>query len=170
MIAAKRTMDRDIESCSFRKKANGKWVCDQFCFSLSHTDGYAAVAISGEAVGVDLESSERAKKRFSGSVRAMMEKICTETEASRYRMDSLADLLTVWTKKEAVYKCTEPDGFYPDRIESGGYRVKTYRTEGDGALYLSVCSALINSANYYFVKNGDLFPLEKQLSEVGWTT
>jgi len=165
--AAKRTMDKDIKNCSFKKKSNGKWVCDGFRFSLSHTAGYAAVAISGEDVGVDIESPEKYKKDVSRKVPDLMDKICTEKERAGYDAENLTDFLILWTKKEAIYKCKEPEGFYPKQIESGNYSTKTYRIEGECELFISVCSELLNSANYYFVKNGDLAPLEKQLSEMG---
>ena len=47
-----------IEKCNFTLSDTGKWECDSFYFSISHTKGLVAVAISNRPVGLDLEERQ----------------------------------------------------------------------------------------------------------------
>ena len=53
--AIEKTAGEPIENYAFEKKPNRKWVSDRLCFSLSHSDGAVAVALSDSAVGVDID-------------------------------------------------------------------------------------------------------------------
>ena len=49
------TIGEPIENFNFEKNPNRKWVSDRVYFSLSHSDGVVAVALSDREVGVDIE-------------------------------------------------------------------------------------------------------------------
>ena len=69
------------------------------CFNLSHSRGYAAVAVSDKPVGVDLEV-----------VRNYMERLPTrifspkELKWFERRGETKKDFFTLWTLKESYYK------------------------------------------------------------------
>ena len=45
----------DFANLRFVKTDNGQWICPDFYFSLSHTDGLVCVAVSDSPIGVDVE-------------------------------------------------------------------------------------------------------------------
>lgn len=89
------------ESIPFYRDPQGKWGCENCFFSLSHTDGAVAVAISDRAVGVDLEKSDR---RISAHFEAHL------TDRERAAYEALPPekrpyfLLSRWCGKESLYK------------------------------------------------------------------
>ena len=58
---------------NFALDGNGKWTCDKFYFSLSHTNDKVAVAVSDGPVGVDIESLSA----FKNGVRKSFRKECS---------------------------------------------------------------------------------------------
>lgn len=99
----------------FTKTTNGKWVCPDLYFSLSHTDGAVCVALSDKAVGVDIEKVKDVKLSFK-------DKILTERE--KEKMDTLPEserglfLLRAWVKKESIFKMGGGEALLPARIET----------------------------------------------------
>lgn len=72
-----------------------------YALSISHTRGFAAVALSGPEteVGIDIEQyGERVRKvarRF----------MCTDEEAAVFEGDDIWSLLLHWSAKETMFKC-----------------------------------------------------------------
>lgn len=98
--AARDTLGLDMKDASFRVDDRGKWTCDKFFFSLSHTRGAVAVAISDGPVGVDTESIEAFEKRIKsdgGFCGALAEKLRVESS------DGLG-VLKAWTGRESAFK------------------------------------------------------------------
>ncbi len=116
---------KSISELEFTKHKNGRWSTP-FCeFSLSHTDGVIAVAISSKAVGVDVEA---VKPRHNDKT---AQKIMTDEEYNKYLIlpkSEREDLFfSVWTRKEAVFKSLHLDYFAPS--EEYGDSELTVKTE-----------------------------------------
>ena len=55
LIAAIGSLGTNPDDVTFGRTENGKWFCDKFFFSLSHSHGAVAVAISDNPCGIDIE-------------------------------------------------------------------------------------------------------------------
>ncbi len=114
--AAAETYGLDIGGLGLRREGE-KWVCAEFCFSLSHSGDCAAVALSHAPVGVDLEAAD--PSRFSPALR---KKILTPREA--YGEEGLGEAARalraneLWTRKEALFKLRGGTAFHPAQIET----------------------------------------------------
>lgn len=103
--------DVDLE-----KTENGKWECDAFCFSLSHSGKYAAAAVSDLPVGVDIEEISAFEKKYPPHRR---ERIKSKILSSNESRDE--PLISLWTKKESIYKCLGTDGFSPKDTDTSKF-------------------------------------------------
>lgn len=119
---------------------NGKWECPECCFSLSHSGNFAAVAVSQNPVGIDIERCN--KERFTP---ALAKRIVTAYEGEM--IESLeeaarrTELNALWTKKEAIFKFVGGDGFHPKHIETSKYFCVTKRFRcKDESYYITVAS------------------------------
>ena len=151
-LAVKTSIRKPIASVRFTKTANGKWIADGFEFSITHTDGMVAVAVSNAPVGIDAERvtafhEKWADKNMSDALTA---KILTSDERAPETTD---ELLLLWTKKESAYKRLGKGKFSPKKIrtESGTYAVKHV----DGCL-ITVCSDRLNAMNVYLTDGNDI--------------
>ena len=54
-FALYRSFGYKMSDLSFSKSKNGKWLCDKCFFSISHSGGYVAVAVSDTEIGIDAE-------------------------------------------------------------------------------------------------------------------
>ena len=117
--ALMRTFGLKIQNVQFTKNEYGRWECKDCCFSLSHSENLVAVALSRKSVGVDIERKD--ETRFDEK---MAQKILTEREEKELEQTSAqsrgAALNVLWTKKEALFKCTGNGGFAPQKIETAG--------------------------------------------------
>lgn len=137
-FAAKRSLGIDLDEAKFRKKLGGKWICDKFEFSLTHTKTAVAVAVSNKPVGVDMEFTEEISERMSpdrlGKIR---ERFFTENEKKTFP-DTAEGFAECFTKKEAIFKRAGKGSFHPSRTDATGDDCKTFRLK-NGAV-ISVCS------------------------------
>lgn len=131
-----------VAELDFRRTANGKWECDKCFFSLSHSGSFVAVAVSYEPVGIDIERFELS--RFSAG---LAEKIAT----GREREDiSPRALISLWTKKEAIFKLSGDKAFVPKNIETADYNTVTkILNAGNESYCLSVASSRAADVNFY---------------------
>lgn len=139
-----------IEDVSFTKSENGKWSCDFCHFSLSHSGGAIAVAVSDSPVGVDIERLAAVKNEGR-----IAEKILTDAEMEEYRRLALSPkrasefLLEAWTQKESLFKTGAYPKFIPSRID-GAESVQTRQIDVDGETYiLSVASKDALQAKFF---------------------
>ena len=125
----------DVE---FYKKSNGKWYCDKCCFSISHSDGALAVAISGGNVGVDIESVKRHRagiEKIIFSERELGELMCVDEDERE------AFIIKKWTQKESVFKTLDKDRFVPSTVDPTRFSVWTERIAlSDNDFFVSVCA------------------------------
>ena len=102
---------KSITELEFTKLESGRWSTP-FCeFSLSHTDGVVAVAISQTPVGIDVELlkpsvSEKTAARIMSDGEYGKYQTLTSPEKERFFFE-------VWTKKEAIFKSLHQQNFIP---------------------------------------------------------
>lgn len=114
-----RSFGYKFDELAFSKSKSGKWLCDKCCFSISHSAGYVAVAVSGAPIGIDLEEvssfCEKCENAqfFDGMIKHSIGK-----------KDSVpatpSDLLKLWTQKESVFKREPARRFVPKKTEITG--------------------------------------------------
>ena len=90
------------ENLQFKKLENGKWVCNEFEFSISHSKNFVVVAIDKGKIGVDIQVDiDLNEENFA-------KKILTKNEYLSYNnlkeVEKHTFLLEKWTQKESVYK------------------------------------------------------------------
>lgn len=138
---------REMREFSFKKTAAGKWDCDGFCFSLSHTAGAVAVAVSDSPIGVDVENVSRVRMRFSADRIAVLCADAGVRVPAGY--DAYLAFLDAWTKKESIYK-KRGDGALPLSIntdEERDVRAGLLRTSPE--LYLAFCGNGADKADIF---------------------
>ncbi len=138
-IAIERSLGYDFNSLSFTKLEGGKWICDKCEFSISHSSGALAVAVSKKPVGIDIEGADRITNQ------AISKRILTNGEYEVF--SSLPEeqkneyLIRAWTAKEAYYKYNSSGVFSPSSIEVNSSVLHTdFIFTSDIPLYLSVVS------------------------------
>ena len=106
-----------FDNIRFTKTDNGKWICPEFCFSLSHTDGVVCVAVSDSDVGVDIEAVRAVKE-------GMHERFLTDKEREHIRSLSGAErdrfFLGAWVKKESLFKRDGSLALLPTKTQTIG--------------------------------------------------
>lgn len=97
--AVEDTYGRPMNSLKFTFEESGKWTCESFCFSLSHTRGMVVAAISNGGVGADVESISAFEKRMGrpSFARALRERLGAQGCADK-------DLIKRWTQWESEIK------------------------------------------------------------------
>ncbi len=129
--AVRESFGYSLNELNFSLDENGKWTCDKLHFSLAHTDGKVAVAVSDKPVGVDIESFSafeiRRTKQLSRKI------LCGEETAL-----NSSELLALWTQKESIFKCVGGKAFSPNAIHTAEYPVRTFE---NGDYCISVCGS-----------------------------
>lgn len=101
----RKSLDLVMEQMDFQLDERGRWSCPECFFSLSHSGGAVAVAISGAPVGVDLE--EMTGKTHPG----LAKKILTQAQLREYMALEEASqkrlLLENWCLRESLFKWRE---------------------------------------------------------------
>jgi len=126
----------NIENIKFHE-SYGKWYCDDIYFSLSHTRGAVAVIVSNARCGVDIENLDEYRNKKANKYVSLSKKICTENEINKIK--SPDDFITVWTKKESIFKSLESASTSLLEIDSENYLCKTFHLQLDAKYILSVC-------------------------------
>ncbi len=135
-----RSFGLKIEELTFQKTAEGRYYTDKAEFSLSHSKGALAVAVSRAAVGVDIEEKKTCFRN------EMAERIMTAEEYKAYKIlsdDEKKDFFVkIWTAKEALFKESKGVGFVPDKWDTRAGSYRTFEKDIDGKLYtVSVATA-----------------------------
>ncbi len=151
------SFDAKIEDLHFHQTPMGKWICDEYGISITHTDGYVAVAISNQAVGVDLENMHTFDRKYQQwSAASFAQKICTPQELQGDFPLDLTAFLRLWTRKESIYKRSGEGKFSPQQINASADDVRTVLLQlQETPLMLSVCSDKTYALSCYLLgKNG----------------
>ncbi len=143
--AVKKSLGLKIKKQKFEKLDTGKWICENFCFSLSHSDGIAAVALSAKAVGVDVE-------RIKDSDFKVAKKVFSELEFEVFnKLDEAqrADFfIKKWTQKESTFKKSEEKAFIPHATEDFVGKSKIIEKNGQ-RYYISVACGSADCVRYF---------------------
>ena len=150
-----RSFSLKIDEVAPRKSKSGKWVSKKCYFSLSHTKGLVAVAISNAPVGVDIENAEEFARKFHEDqdlIQKIADKLRTKKERRGAECIDLSDLMTLWVKKESVFKKSNNKGvFRPQKLLLDKEKISTKIDKCEEIGYcLSVCGKNIESARYLF--------------------
>lgn len=95
-------------------------------FSISHSGGVCAVAVSGQSVGVDIEL-QKISYNFH-----LIERSLTEKEQKLFD----GDFTRIWCRKEAVAKMTGKGiTGYPNNIDTTDYQFREQKIEFSGKTY-----------------------------------
>ena len=127
------------ENIEFSKTCNGKWNCDKFSFSISHSENYVAVAISDCPIGIDLQkdveiNSDSLAKKILQSSELVEFNSLLETQKHDF-------VLEKWTQKESIYKMEDVKYFKFENILTSLYNVYSTTLNFDKERYfLSVAS------------------------------
>lgn len=137
-----------IEDLTFSRNQSGKWLCEKFCFSISHSHGVVAVAVSNKNVGVDIEKFEKPQKNI--------ERILCLKEKEEYEKlledEKWKYLLTAFSKKESIYKKQGKGAFLPSKISTEEENVFVKNLKFSNSEYiLCVCSEIMGEINIYNV-------------------
>lgn len=132
--ALMRSLGKKIEELSFTRENGGRYHTEGVEFSISHQKNALAVAISRKPIGVDIEAKSTPMRE------AMAKRMMTDAEYAHYApLDEDAQneyALSLWTKKEALFKASHKEAFHPAAIETEGASVKTLTVSLDGEDYL----------------------------------
>ena len=141
--ALKRSFGYDMKDLHFSRDEAGKWTCRECFFSLSHTDGGVAVAVSRKPVGVDLECTDHIVRP------GLAEKILTEAEKALPRENENLFLLKMWCAKEAQFKAGSDRAFQPQKISAlSGVKTRTVQL-GDQEYCLAVAAEDVQNIRFY---------------------
>lgn len=123
--AIERVSNVPFEQLNLHKNQNGKWVCDEFFFSISHSDELCAVVVDKNPVGVDLQAFT--KRRFD---KRLFERIATDNEKRVLSQLNVAkqmeqptipqqkQILALWCKKEALFKKLDLPTFVARNVDT----------------------------------------------------
>ncbi len=122
--------ERDL---TFTKTESGAWSVKGAEFSLSHSEGMLAVAVSTAPVGIDVERIRPHKDA------ALAARILTAAERTRYELlpdeEKNTYLLTCFTGKEAVFKAAK-GGLLLSEIDTTTASLKTDTVTENGTSYV----------------------------------
>lgn len=131
-------LNLNFNNLQFTKTDNGQWICPDFYFSLTHTDGLVCVAVSNLPIGVDAERVHPINSRLA-------DRILTDRERTEFLRADVSErdkyLLDLWVRKESIFKKSGGKAMIPSRIETDGYTVVLKRIALCRTEYLiSVCT------------------------------
>lgn len=134
-FAYKETFGKSSTSQNLRKLPSGKWVCDHGFVSISHSGDFVAVALSENAVGVDLQKctnvnmSRIASKLFTKDEQAALNSAENFTECFFF----------TWCKKEALWKSldVQPPTVSTVDTSKGQFFLQKLQLDGE-TFYLAV--------------------------------
>ncbi len=131
--AVSKTFGLKFSDIDFKKNKNGKWECKDFCFSLSHSNGIVAVALSKTPVGVDVEALNSIKSN------KLQNRVLSPDELDKFNdirdeNEKKLFILEMWTKKECEFKRFGGESFSPALIDAS--YAKTLQFEHNGGIYM----------------------------------
>lgn len=157
--AAARSFGLDARELRFHKNEYSRWSCEGLEFSLSHTEGMAAAAVSDSPVGVDVENIPLFAERYAAKndlVAAMLRKVAAPREAGER---GAAALLWLWTGKESLFKAGQSGYFQPDKTLCGA-ETRRLVILSEPPVLLAVSGAGLESLRLFLYRDGGAQPLD----------
>lgn len=151
-IAVKHSFSLSMEEISFSEN-KGKWSCDKLFFSLSHTRGAVAAAVSKLPCGVDIEAMERFTRCYSDP--RMLQKFQGKLrgEDENFTISNPRELIELWTKKECIYKCFGTEDYFTRKISTFAYESITKSVHLPEEYIISFCGEAISAAQIHIIDN-----------------
>ena len=113
----------------FTQTAGGKPLSSDFDFSITHAGGLVAVAIGGQPLGLDMETTDATDRS-----ERLMTRIALLSEAG-------IDPLLLWTRKEAAFKRAGDGHFAPAAIDTTAHSFVSRRlTVADTEVLITLCA------------------------------
>lgn len=148
-----RSFNLKMSDLRFSQNRFGKWTCEKVWFSLAHTESFVAVAVSNSPIGVDLENIPVFLEKHSSSALEALEKIATANEWGSLSGREPTDVLTLWVKKESVFKCSGNGRFRPYEIDTTDALLSCRKLNLNEPLLLALCGERASRAQYYLYNN-----------------
>ncbi len=110
-----RSFGYKLQDLRIQKNKTGKWTSDKCFFSLSHTQNTVAVIVSNQETGIDIEDCLSFGQRMENpnTFHSFAKKVLSKKEPFP---QNERELLTVWTKKECLFKAGNKKAFIPHKI------------------------------------------------------
>lgn len=136
--AARHCFGLDYRDLKYTMDGNGRWSCEQFDFSLSHTESFVAVSVSNAPIGIDIGELATFSGRFSSEqINTIRSRYFTRAERSRFTAEA-EPFLVCWTRKEAAFKCKGKATFKPRAFDALRMKGHTFRIPELNDLIVSV--------------------------------
>lgn len=143
-----RSFGLNIDTLDFQKDEFGRYVTEKAHFSLSHSHGLLAVAVSRGEVGVDVEPVD-ANLSESMALRIMTQPELQEYEAKPDE-EKQKERVRIWTAKEALFKASAAACFDPLKQDTMEGVWRSFDTEVNGKGYIfSVATATPEKIRIY---------------------
>lgn len=141
--ALKNTFNKEYNPKNVYKDKRGKPKMDELYLSVSHTSELVCVAISKYNIGVDIEKIAEHK-----SLDPIKNHILSENEQAENM--TFEDVLSLWTKKEAIYKFDDGiESYVPTKIDTSKYQVKTVKLNyNEETFIISVSADSVVNVNF----------------------
>lgn len=111
---------RDLDFSKFKKDQYGKWTCESFYFSISHSGNLVAAAISDSPTGLDIEQCRKLRHP-----EGIITKVLTQEEQALYPLNTALQkeqsLFKAWTLKESIFKALGSGFFEPGTVNTADY-------------------------------------------------
>ncbi len=163
--AIARSFNTKFEDISFSEN-KGKWTCDKLQFSLSHTKGAVAVAVSNGCCGIDIENLEDFIQRHGDEdyLKKLAKRICTGKELGS--VSSHRDLISMWTKKEAIFKCFGSGNFFSRKIDSLSHKSETRLIGSSDEYIVSVCGEKLEKMRVFIYENNEIKQINSETGRI----
>ncbi len=139
-IALLKSFGLELSKLNVVKNSNGKWICDECEFSLSHSGDIVAVAVSDKPAGVDVEMLN--PERFGEQ---MQNRILTETELTQSKLlaekERAVYANVLFSQKEAAFKMSDCKNFVAHVIETSKYKFEVKTLQTDNTYIVSAVSS-----------------------------
>ena len=159
--AAERSLGLRPEDLHFHQTLFGRWSCEEMEFSLSHTAGMVAAAVSKAPVGVDIENIPAFIGRYADPARhteAMLRKIQGPGEPEEH---GPAALLYAWVGKESLFKARQSGFFQPHQLLCGK-ETGRFVIEGEPPVMLAVSGEQREHLRFYLYTENSAQRLDRE--------
>ncbi len=140
-----------MRELKFKRDRFGKWTCDRCFFSIAHTKGFVAVAVSDAPVGVDLENLPDFVARHGERLPSLLASSDRLSDTERALASEPSGFLYLWTRTEALFKCRGKGRFDHALFPSDAPDVRTLTPDGDTPLILSLAGERTGLASFYLL-------------------
>lgn len=144
-----RSFGYKFDDLSFSKSKTGKWSCDKCFFSISHSNGYVAVAVSNAEVGIDIEEITAFREKCNNEefFNGMKAHIVSKKEPA---VQTPMELLKLWTQKESLFKRKSKKSFDPLKIQITEDVSSFKFSHEDSEFFCSIAGKDVKNSFFYY--------------------